>query len=314
MSYFVPYAIACGLLIFFSLAVWVWLTFRSSTFASVALIALSQTWALGSCLYIESGAYITEEGLHGSFTGATFHLFLYDSWFFFVYLAVLFLGNRPRGTTHKTPPLTTFGTSWKVFCVQVVATLAVTALLVNLLASSAIPLLSPEATRFNFWTTYAHFPSLGIVLGHLSVGIAIALGVSAAATNAGRYRRVMTVWGTIVFVLYLGYLALVGQKFSGLLLALIGYWLPLYLNRGLRKKTLALARRALVIVIPAGLALVYIHYAHSQLTTYIGSPIGAIMYRILGLQGTFGGERTITCSLPVARLPILFTTKWVCPP
>ena len=285
MAPFVPYAVACGLLIFMFLAIWGLLTLRMTGFAAVAFIALTQTWTLGSCLYIESGAYITEEGIRGSFTGATFHLFLYDLWFFTAYLSILLVGNQVRQRKVPAPTPRHVATPWKAIAVQAGATLAVTALFANLLASSAVPLLNSEATRFNFWTSYARFPIVGIVLGHLSVGIAIALGVTAASTYASRYSRVMRNWGAIVLILYLVYLALAGQKFSGLFLALIAYGLPSFLHRNLRQKVLALAGRALIVVVPAGLALVYIHYAHSQLTAYVGSPLGAILYRIFGLQG-----------------------------
>ncbi|MFT4046716.1 MAG: DUF6418 domain-containing protein [Solimonas sp.] len=154
----------------------------------------------------------------------------------------------------------------------------------NILLTRRIALPATGIDRFNFWDIYA-IP-VQKIFGDLMLFVPLSCGIlftHGAVYNSRSAKR----YGSIGFLSYICILVLEGQRFHGLLLglslALGSYVIAMKASNqpllNVKKYTY------LAIGIAALLALLVSEFQHRGLASYAGGTGGAILYRVLVLQG-----------------------------
>lgn len=245
------------------------------------------TLPIMSNLYLEQGIYITEQERDSFFTGSTLRLLFYTSIFFIVCFFSLQTLNHiilkkktlqneyTSKVNHKKMSLTLF---YIVIFMELLMYL-------NLFASE-IPLFSSNITRFNYWEC-SQFPFLRKIVGNISLPIAIILGIYYMyfSNNALYNWRKKIV---LIFIIYIIYLYLTGQKFSAQFLAVYFFFLPYWITNFKKTSSFLSSIKSLKFFIPI-LVLVFGYilykYQFTGISEMRGSAFSGIVYRIFGLQG-----------------------------
>lgn len=238
------------------------------------MLLIQYIWMFFSISVIETGIFINEQGRNGYFTfsGVVLLLFyistlialiFYKKWFGFIF-------KNFKTTTFKLKPFNE--SSLSIILIGFIMFLAY----LNLL-SSPIPLFDENVSKFNFWET-AKYPQIrslvGNVMGFVGFGAALLY----------RYNKKTSI---LYLVLYVLYLILLDQKFTGFLVAIYGILIALFFSskNKIQFKLKWIFNKYLISIFVVLFALVYIKYSKQNPFKYIGlSPLESVFYRTFGLQ------------------------------
>ena len=238
------------------------------------MILIQYIWMFCSVSVIENGIFINEQGRHGFFASSGIILLL----FYISTLISLVFYKKFFRVVFKD--LNSFKFSLKpfrdknlaIFLIGVVLSIAY----FNLL-SSPIPIFNEHVSKFNFWE-YAKYPFLKPVVGNV-MGF-----VGFGSTLLFRFNKKISL---IFLFFYLGYLALIGQKFTGFFIAIYGVLVALYFSSKIKIKFKLkwIYNKYVLIIFAVLFGLVLYKYTKDNPFEYIGlTPIESVFYRAFGLQ------------------------------
>lgn len=247
---------------------------------------------IASNLYLEQGVYVTEQERISYFTGSTLRLIFYDSILFITCFISLYVVKesivkksitKERDMTNGycfliKPQRYTFLLFYVVIFIEIL-------IFLNLFMSE-IPLFSSSVTRFNYWEN-SRFPSLRILVGNISLPIAVILGIYFMLFS----NNDLHIWKRrtlVLFIIYIAYLYLIGQKFSAQLLAVYLFFLPYWVSNFKKVSSFLFSMRFLKIFIPLVIIMfgfILYKYQFTGISEMSGSALSGIFYRIFGLQG-----------------------------
>lgn len=239
------------------------------------MILIQYIWMFFSITVIETGIYINEQGRHGYFVYSGLILLLFfittiiSLFFWKRFFHVLF--KRFKSIKLSLKPIKDSG--FAIMIVLVVLFLA----FFNLL-SSPIPFFSDNVTKFNFWE-YAKYPSLKPFIGNVMAFVGFG--------SALIYRKNKKV-GVLFLLLYLSYLILLGQKFTGFLISIYGILIAFYYTSKVKIKFRLkwVFNKYVIIILVLLFSLVLYKYTIDNPFEYMGlTPLESIFYRAFGLQG-----------------------------
>lgn len=240
-----------------------------------------------SNLYLEQGIYITEQERYSYFTGSTFRLLFYTSIFLLICFFSLQLfqhitSKKKVFISKRISRIKPKSVSMSLFYIVILMEFL---MYLNLFASE-IPLFSPSITRFNYWESSC-FPFLRQIIGNISLPIAMILGIYYMyfSNNNLYHWRKKTIF---LFLLYIVYLYLIGQKFSAQFLAIYFFFLPYWVINFKKASLFLFSKRSLKYILPIGLLIfgfILYKYQFTGISEMKGSAWSGMIYRILGLQG-----------------------------
>ena len=238
------------------------------------MIFVQYIWMFFSIIVIESGIHVVEQGRDGYFVYSSLVLLLFFlttiiSLLFFKKIFTFFFQNitvtRIKISNVKEHQIMRF-------FLAVVFILA----FLNLFLSE-IPLFSDKVSKFSFWE-HAKFPFLKSVIGNVMAFVAFG-----TAILYNYYKKTSVFFG----ILYISYLLLMGQKFTGFFIGLAGVLLALYFtsqNR-IKFKIKWLFNKYLLLFISTMFFLVLYKYSISSPFKSLGlNPLESVFYRFFGLQ------------------------------
>ncbi|SDK05395.1 DUF6418 domain-containing protein [Pseudomonas indica] len=237
-----------------------------------------------SVAYLEAfDVYIIEQFKYSHFNGAAIFLFFL---MFTHFVGGATWARFRRGDLSGGYSKYGLVPAWEPILIGCVSLLVLTLLYVNVLISSPPPLFQDGyIDRFE----YIQGTSLWWVIapmGVVAVPLPILLGWLFLVSKRHFFPFFLT-------LLYLLYLALIGQKFGGFILSFFLVSLPLVCEKAFFLRLSLFLKKALLpvlVVFIISLSMVYYHYTRYSLSDEFGGPLGLLAYRILGLQGhTFWG-------------------------
>lgn len=239
-----------------------------------AMVIIQYIWMFFSLIVIESGVHIVEQGRDGYFTYSSLLLLLFYistilSLVFFKKVFSWFFKNL-RVTKFKF-----FGVEENKLTLLLLGFVFLAAF-INLF-SSEIPLFSNEITKFNFWEN-SKYPFLKPIVGNVMAFVAFG-----SALLYRKNKKTAILFG----LLYALYLILVGQKFTGFLIGIIGFLLGLYYTseKRIQFKLKWLFNKYLLIFIGVTFCLVLYMYSIKPPFKNLGlTPFESVFYRAFGLQ------------------------------
>ncbi|WP_369048213.1 DUF6418 domain-containing protein [Tenacibaculum sp. UWU-22] len=245
-----------------------------SLFLLSLLIFIQYVWMFFSIIVIESGVYIVEQGRNGYFVYSSFVLLL----FFITTIVSLVFFKKVFSYLFRNLKATKIkigGVKEKKLTLYFLSFILFTAFF-NLF-SSTIPLFSDTVTKFNFWE-YAKYPFLksiiGNVIAYCAFGIALVYSYNKKASK-------------ILFFLYISYLILIGQKFTGFFIGIIGVLIGAYFisDKKIRFKLKWLFNKYVLLFVAMVFSLVLYKYTTNPPFKNLGlTPLESIFYRAFGLQ------------------------------
>lgn len=238
------------------------------------LFYFGQLMAILSTMYIETGIFITEQGRYSYYTGASIRLLLMNILFFLVFFITLLLLSE-KDKSAKYIKIKIFNPYYLLRFMMVIIFLLMTYLFANLLISG-VPLFS-EISRFVFWTEYSSLPFAKEINNQLLLFSFILGTVYLFERNNEKYA--FSLW---LFVFLIIYLILLSNKFSGLLLNMLLFLIPVFSNYDFKKIVNKKNVLISITLIIAFYSLIFLNYKYVE---NINNPNQAIMYRVLGLQG-----------------------------
>lgn len=239
-----------------------------------SMIIIQYVWMFLSLIVIESGAHIVEQGRNGYFIYSSLILLLF---YISTILSLVFFKNV-FSRTFKNLSVTKF----KFFGVKenkltlMLLGFVFAAAFVNLF-SSEIPLFSEEITKFNFWEN-SKYPFLKSVVGNVMAFVAF--GTALLYRNN---KKTAILFG----IFYVIYLILVGQKFTGFFIGIIGFLIGLYYTskNKIRFKLKWFFNKYFLIFIGSTFCLVLYMYTINPPFKNLGlTPLESVFYRAFGLQ------------------------------
>jgi hypothetical protein len=238
------------------------------------MILFQYIWMFFSLIVIESGANIVEQGRDGYFVFSSLILLLFyvTSIISLVFFKKIFLRLFENLTITK---FNFFGIKENKVALLLIGFTFFMAFL-NLL-SSTIPFFSDEVTKFNFWEQ-SKYPFLKSIVGNVMAFVAF------GATLLYRYYKKTAI---LFFMLYVTYLVLVGQKFTGFYIGLVGVLIGLYFTseHQIRFKLKWLVNKYFLLFIVSMFSLVLYKYSINNPFKYLGlTPLESVFYRTFGLQ------------------------------
>jgi hypothetical protein len=239
-----------------------------------SMVIIQYIWMFLSLIVIESGAHIVEQGRNGYFIYSSLILLLF-------YISTIFslvFFKRIFAKTFTNMSITKF----KFFGIkenkltQVLLSFVFAAAYINLF-SSEIPLFSEEVTKFNFWKN-SKFPFLKSIVGNVMAFVAFG-----TALLYKKNKKTAIIFG----LLYITYLILVGQKFTGFLIGVIGFLLGMYYTseNEIKFKLKWIFNKYFLIFFGATFCLVLYMYTINPPFKNLGlTPLESVFYRAFGLQ------------------------------
>jgi len=237
-------------------------------------ILIQYIWMFFSIIEIESGIYINEQGKNGYFVFSSLILFL----FYISTLTSLIFFKKVFTHTFKNFITTKFSIAnikeeklnlFFLFFIFFIAFL-------NIL-SSPIPIFSENVTKFNFWD-YAKYPFLKSIIGNVMAFVGFG---SALVFRQSKKTSILLI------TLYIVYLIMIGQKFTGFLIAIYGILLALYFSSEVRIyfKLKWVFNKYFLGSSVALIFLVLYKYTLNNPFEYMGlTPLESVFYRTFGLQ------------------------------
>ena len=239
------------------------------------IILIQYIWMFFSISVIESGIYINEQKRMGFFSYSNLILLLFylstliSLIFYKKFFKVVF--RNFSAIKFKLKPLR--DDKLLVLLIGFILTIAY----INLLLSP-IPFFSNKVSKFSFWE-FAKFPFLKPIVGNVMAFVGF------GSMLLFKKQRKISVF---FLLLYLSYLVLVGQKFTGFLIAFYGITLAWFYtsNKKLKFKIKWLYNKYLLSVLVILFFLVLYKYTLRNPFEYLGlSPVESVFYRAFGLQG-----------------------------
>lgn len=179
------------------------------------MIIIQYVWMFFSLIVIESGVHIVEQGRNGYFTYSSLILLLfYISTLFSLILFRKIFSNFFKNL--KATKFKFFGVKEESLTLLLISFVFFAAFL-NLFLSE-IPLFSEKITKFNYWEN-SRLPFLKPIVGNVMAFVAF--GTALLYKN---YKKTSIIFG----ILYVAYLVLIGQKFTGFFIGTIGALIALY--------------------------------------------------------------------------------------
>lgn len=227
-----------------------------------------------SLIYIEDGGYISEQERYGEYTGS---VLLYC---IFSFLGLLILQKGLKYVSpffKKIPSFSVNGKSMEPFFLNLLIYVSLGALFLNLLLSP-VPFFNESVDRFDYWKNSA-FPFLNNIFGNNSSFLAFGLGVYSLHNSKRK--------AVFIIFFYFLYLILVGNKFSSLVIAIFLTFLPFFIIRKRFKINLTKLFDFKFIIVGFLLfgMLLYSYSVKNHYSHVTKSPLDAVAYRYLGLQG-----------------------------
>ena len=238
------------------------------------MIFVQYIWMFFSIIVIESGVHIVEQGRDGYFVYSSLVLLLFlistiISLLFFKKIFTYFFKNititKIKIGKIKEDQIIRFFLGGVFFMA-----------FLNLFSSS-IPIFSNEVTKFNFWE-YAKYPFLKSIIGNVMAFVAFG-----SAILYNYYKKTSIVFG----ILYVTYLLLIGQKFTGFFIGISGVLLAIYFTseKTIEFKLKWLFNKYLLIFITSMFLLVLYKYSIDSPFRSLGlTPVESVFYRFFGLQ------------------------------
>jgi hypothetical protein len=238
------------------------------------MIFVQYIWMFFSLIVIESGIHIVEQGRNGYFVYSTLVLLL----FFITTIISLIFFKKIFTQLFKNIKITKikFGKIKEYEITRLFLGLIFFLAFLNLFLSP-IPVFSEGVSKFSFWD-YAKFPFLKSIVGNVMAFVAFG--------SAILYRFYKKTSLFFLF-LYVSYLLLIGQKFTGFLIGITGVLLALYFTseNKIKFKLKWIFNKYLVSFITLMFLLVYYKYSITKSFQNIGlTPFEAVFYRFFGLQ------------------------------
>lgn len=238
------------------------------------MILVQYVWMFLSLIEIESGIYINEQGRTGYFVFSSVVLLL----FYITTLISLVFFKKLFNKVFKNLKATRFKflkLKEEKVAIMLLATVIATAF-INLLLSP-MPFFSDTVNKFNFWD-YARFPFLKSIVGNVMVFVIF------GATLLLRFNKKVSL---LLITLYILYLILIGQKFTGFFIALYGIAIALYYSsrKSVYFKLKWIFNKYSLGILASLFLLVWYRYTIKNPFEYIGlTPLESVFYRTFGLQ------------------------------
>ena len=159
---------------------------------------------------------------------------------------------------------------------------------VNIFITGSIPLFSGGyIDRFYYISHTKLWPVIG-VFGVITAIIPTLL--SFGLLEERRWRRLGSL---VLFLFYLVYVVFIGHKFGGILVALLLYFMPIFVIKVIQTGLIPFLMKFVkigILIFTFFIGLVWYHYSFYSLAEEYGGAFGFILYRIFSLQGhTFWG-------------------------
>ncbi|ARV07282.1 hypothetical protein BTO04_11550 [Polaribacter sp. SA4-10] len=239
------------------------------------MIFVQYIWMFFSLMVIESGVHIVEQGRDGYFVYSTLVLLLFFittiiSLIFFKKIFTNFFKNikvtKIKFGKIKEPQITRVFIGFVFFMA-----------FLNLFLSP-IPIFSDNVSKFNFWE-HSKFPFLKSIVGNVMAFVAFGSAI------LFRYYKKTSIF---FLILYVSYLLLIGQKFTGFFIGITGALLALYFTseKKITFKLKWIFNKYLLLFIGAMFFLVLYKYTISNPFRNLKmTPLESVFYRFFGLQG-----------------------------
>jgi hypothetical protein len=238
------------------------------------MIFVQYIWMFFSLIVIESGVHIVEQGRNGYFVYSSLVLLLF---FITTIISLLFfkqiftrLFKNIRVTKIK------IGKIKEDQIIRVFLGFVFFMAFLNLLSSS-IPIFSDKVSKFSFWE-HARFPFLKSIIGNV-----MAFAAFGTAILYKYYKNT----SILFFILYIIYLLLIGQKFTGFFIGLTGVLLALFFTSDVKInfKLKWIFNKYLFLFIGVMFSLVLYRYTvNNPFRNLELTPIESVFYRFFGLQ------------------------------
>ncbi len=239
-----------------------------------------------SNILIERGVYLFEIAQTTYFTGSTLRLILYDTIFLLGIFFCFFLGRRTIKQNIQTASYASYIVQKRHITLAKHIYISCLIILLILLLNAAIspsPWINPHVNRFNYWE-YATIPFLSKIFGGGSIPIVVALGIIFhfyTVTNNHIYKRRTL----ILFVLFIVYQLLLGQKFTAISNASIIFFTPMWswantVSKRWIKRFWYIVSISIVLGVLMSYAVFFFYSYISTNAEYFGQPLQYIMVRL----------------------------------
>jgi hypothetical protein len=238
------------------------------------IIFVQYIWMFLSLTVIESGVIIVEQNREGYFVYSTLVLLL----FFITTIISLLLFKKIFTKLFNNIGITKikFGKIKEHQITRFFVGFVFLAAFLNLFLSP-IPYFSDTVSKFNFWE-HAKFPFLKSIVGNVMAFVAFGTAV------LYRYYKKTSIF---FFILYITYLLLIGQKFTGFLIGIAGALLAFFFTseKQIKFKLKWVFNKYLLLFI--GLMFLLVLSKYTIKNPYIKlnmTPLESVFYRFFGLQ------------------------------
>jgi len=238
------------------------------------MIFVQYIWMFCSLIVIESGVHIVEQGRNGYFVYSSLVLLL----FYISTIISLFFFKKIFTHLFKNITITKIklGKIKEKQIIKIFLGIIFFIAFLNLFSSS-IPVFSDNVTKFNFWE-HARFPFLKSIIGNV-----MAFAAFGTAVLYKYYKKT----SIFFFFLYISYLLLIGQKFTGFFIGLTGVLLALYFTSEskIKFKLKWIFNKYLLLFVGAMFLLVLYKYTiNNPFRNLKMTPLESVFYRFFGLQ------------------------------
>lgn len=245
-----------------------------SLFLMSTMIFVQYIWMFFSIVVIESGIYVVEQGRNGFFVGSSMILllFLVSTIFSLIFFKRIF-----KNTFSSIKP-----TKFSFFKIKEEKLILFFLILIYFLAYlnlllSPIPFFSKTVTKFNFWDT-AMFPSFKSIVGNV-----MAFAIFGTAILYKYYKKI----SIFFFFLYVVYLVLMGQKFTGFFIGIVAVLIGFYFTseKTIKFKIKWIFNKYLITFFLLSFLLVWYKYSlNNNFRNLNLTPLEGVFYRTFGLQ------------------------------
>lgn len=239
------------------------------------MVFVQYIWMFFSLIVIESGIHVVEQGRDGYFVFSTLILLMFyvSTIISLVFFKKVFNRLLKKIIITKIKIGRVKENQLTKFFIMTILFIA----FVNLFLSP-IPLFSDNVSKFNFWD-YSKFPFLRAIVGNVMAFVAFG-----SALLYKYYKKT-----SIIFIMmYILYLLLMGQKFTGFFFGLTGGLLAFYFTseKKINFKIKWIFNKYIFIFIGIMFSLVLYKYSLNNPFSNLGiTPLESVFYRFFGLQG-----------------------------
>ena len=238
------------------------------------MIFVQYIWMFFSLIVIESGVHVVEQGRDGYFVYSSLVLLLF---YITTILSLLFF-KQIFTRLFKNIKVTKIklGKIKEYQIIRFFLGFVFFMAFLNLLSSS-IPVFSDDVSKFNFWE-HARFPFLKSIIGNV-----MAFAAFGTAILYKYYKKT----SILFFTLYVIYLLLIGQKFTGFFIGLTGVLLAMYFTSEtkINFKLKWLFNKYLLLFVGVMFSLVLYKYTiDNPFRNLELTPLESVFYRFFGLQ------------------------------